>query len=63
MDDRQVGRLPLLQRNLGQFWDDEGLQWLAWLECDVANLSPWLNPERNGGHRLRKKIVYEGLCV
>ena len=55
LHDRQVGRFPLLQRELGQFWDGEGLQWLAWLECDVANLLPWLNLERNGGHRLRKK--------
>ena len=63
LHDRQVGRLSLLQRDLGKFWDGEGLQWLAWFECDVANLLPWLNPERNGGHRLRKKIVYERLCV
>ena len=42
--DRQVGRLSLLQRDLGKFWDGEGLQWLAWFECDVANLLPWLNP-------------------
>ena len=63
LHDRQVGRLSLLQRDLGKFWDGEVLQWLAWLECDVANLLPWLNPERNVGHRLRKKIVYERLCV
>ena len=63
LHDRQVGRLSLLQRDLAQFWDGEGLQWLAWLECDVANLLPWLNPEWNGGRRLRKKIVYERLCV
>ena len=46
LHDRQVGRLSLLQRDLGKFWDGEGLQWLAWLEFDVANLLPWLNPER-----------------
>lgn len=52
--DLQLGRLPLLQLDLRQFFAGERLRWLAWLQCDVANLFPWLNPERNGGHRLRK---------